>query len=264
MTLVILGCGYTGTRVARRVADRGERVICTSRSPEQIHGVEGIEFVRFDIRSNDSLDFVPRGSHILYSIPPVDSYDSTPHWRSLASRVPRRIVYLSTTGVYGDAFDVDETTPPAPRDEHDRQRLEAEAAVLNGPWSSLVLRSAAIYGPGRGIHVSMMQGRFRLIGAGDNFVSRIHVDDLATHAEAGLYSDLGGAWPVADEQPCTSREIAEYCAARLGVPMPQAVPADEVHRTRRANRRVDGTAIRRKLGISLRYPGYREGIEAST
>jgi nucleoside-diphosphate-sugar epimerase len=92
----------------------------------------------------------------------------------------------------------------------------------------------------------------------DSVVSRIHVEDLATHVEAALLSDVTGAWPVADEEPCTSREIAEYCARLLNRPLP---PPREtrIH----SNRRVDGSAIRRALGITLQYPSYRVGIPAS-
>ena len=148
-------------------------------------------------------------------------------------------------------------------------RVRAEEAVLRRPWSSLVLRPAAIYGPGRGIHVSLQKGqtgqtgRFQLAGHGDNFVSRIHVDDLAAHVEAALLSDVTGAYPVGDELPCTSREIAEFCSRLLNVPMPPSAAPDKLHETRRADRRVDGRAIRARLGITLRYPTYREGIPAS-
>jgi len=127
----------------------------------------------------------------------------------------------------------------------------------------MVLRPAAIYGPGRGIHVSMAQGRFQLVDGGNNYVSRIHVDDLARHAEAALMSDVSGAWPVADDHPCRSREIAEYCSKLLAVPLPESVPADGVHHTRRADRRVDGRAVRTVLGIELLYPSYIEGLPAS-
>src|SRR5690606_28110 len=132
-----------------------------------------------------------------------------------------------------------------------------------GPWSSMVLRPAAIYGPGRGIHVSMAEGRYRLVDGGSNFVSRIHVDDLSAHAVAALEGELGGAWPVADEYPCTSSEIAVFCADLLGLDPPESVAAENVHHTRRADRRVDGSAIRTKLGITLRYASYRTGIPAS-
>ena len=106
----------------------------------------------------------------------------------------------------------------------------------------------------------MKQGTFRLAGEGSNYVSRIHVEDLAAHVEAALDSEVTGAWPVADEAPATSREIAEYCAALLGIPMPESVPAESLHHTRRANRQVDGSGIRRVLNVELRYPTYKEGI----
>jgi nucleoside-diphosphate-sugar epimerase len=174
-----------------------------------------------------------------------------------------RLVYLSTTGVYGDAFEVNESTPVAPRHRREVLRTEEEQAVLAGPWKGIVLRPAAIYGPGRGIHESMKEGTYRLMGDGSNFISRIHVDDLAALAEAALYSDLEGAYAAADAEPCPAREIAEFCSRLLDLPMPPGVgslPADD---TRRSNRRVDGGRILALLGISLRYPSYRTGIPAS-
>jgi nucleoside-diphosphate-sugar epimerase len=109
----------------------------------------------------------------------------------------------------------------------------------------------------------MALGKYTMHGDGGNFISRIHVEDLAAIATAGMVSELVGAYPVADEHPCTSREIAEYCAARLGVPPPVVTSIDQVPETRRNNRRVDGRRIVELLGLRLRYPGYREGIEAS-
>jgi nucleoside-diphosphate-sugar epimerase len=109
----------------------------------------------------------------------------------------------------------------------------------------------------------MRRGDFSLPGDGSNFVSRIHVDDLAAVAEAAMLSDVTGAFPVADDEPCTSREIAEFCAALLAVPMPPAVSISSLHQTRRANRRVNGAAIRNLLGVRLEFPSFRVGIPAS-
>ena len=116
---------------------------------------------------------------------------------------------------------------------------------MSGSWSWLVLRPAAIYGPGRGVHTAMRAGTHRLLGDGGNFISRIHVEDLAAHAEAGLLTDLSGVWPVADDEPCPAREISEYCAQLLGI-APPADGAAPLHSedTRQANRRVNGRAIR--------------------
>jgi nucleoside-diphosphate-sugar epimerase len=221
-----------------------------------------VEFVSLDISRPFSLDFVPDRSLVLHSIPPLDDDDPAAIVKALGSRAGR-LVYLSTTGVYGDQRDVSASTSAAPRHPRDRQRLEAEQAVLESGASSIVLRPAAIYGPGRGVHVSIAEGRYRLVGDGANFVSRIHVEDLAAHVEAALLSQVSGAWPVADEHPCTSREIAGFCADLLGAPFPESVPAGDVHHTRRADRRVDGSEIRRLLGIGLLYPSYREGIRSA-
>ena len=249
MTVVILGCGYTGRVVARRLRARGTQVIGTTRAT-------------FDALRDRDLSFIPDGSSIVYSIPTLEP-DPVPHIVDELQDRAVRVVYLSTTGVYGNTAIVDHNTPPAPSNAEGRARVKVEEAWLRGPWSSIVLRPAAIYGPGRGAHVSIAEGRFRLGGDGSNYVSRIHVEDLAAHVEAALFSEVTGAWPVADAHPCTSREIAEYCSTLLDVPMPEQVEASMIHQTRRANRRVDGSGIRQVLGVELLYPSYREGIRAS-
>jgi nucleoside-diphosphate-sugar epimerase len=218
--------------VARRFLDRGARVMTTNRNTE-----------RFE---------VARGALVLHSVPPEGSH-------GLVERLgdaPARVVYLSTTGVYGAARFVDESTAAAPRTERHWLRLQEEQRVAEGPWSSLILRPAAIYGPGRGVHESVKRGTCRV---DEKLVSRIHVDDLAAHVEAGLLSDVSGAYPVADEEPCTSREIAEFCARLMDLPL----PLHEQAKACSTGRQVDGSAIRRALRITLRYPSYRVGIPAS-
>ena len=249
MTVVILGCGYTGRALKQRLERRGVRVIGTTRAT-------------FDALRDRDLSFVPEGSRVVYSIPTLEP-DPVPAIVGALSARAVRAVYLSTTGVYGDAHIVDHTTPANPTTPEGRARVAAENAWINAAYSSIVLRPAAIYGPGRGVHVSMAERRFRLGGDGSNYVSRIHVDDLVAHVDAALSVEVTGAWPVADAHPCTSREIAEYCARLLGVPMAEQVQTESLHQTRRANRRVDGAKIREILGLELMYPSYREGIPAS-
>ena len=261
MTTVILGCGYTGRRIASQLAARGIDVIATARDPERLSGLP-VQPVALDLTGTFDLSFVPLGSSVLYSIPTVLPDPTPAVVRQLSARATR-VVYLSTTSVYGDAASVDRSTPINPTEPGGRARAATEASIATGPWQSLILRPAAIYGPGRGVHVRLERRDFYLVGDGRNFVSRIHVDDLATHAVAALLSGITGAYPVADEEPCTSLEITEFCAGLLGVPMPPFISAGEAHPTRRSNRRVDGSAIRRLLGISLAFPTYRTGIPAS-
>lgn len=228
--------------------DRGTRVIATSRDPTKLAGL-GVEAIRVEEVSR----IVPAGCLVLHSIPP----EGSPNVVELLGNTPARVVYLSTTGVYGSAKIVDETTLADELSERARARLEAERQVQAGPWSTLILRPAAIYGPGRGVQESVRLGTYP---PGENFISRIHVDDLAAHAEAALLSDITGAYPVADEEPCTSREIAEFCANLLGVKLPEGpVAAPRIF----GDRKVDGSAIRKLLGVRLQYPSYRIGIPAA-
>jgi nucleoside-diphosphate-sugar epimerase len=257
--VVILGCGYTGKVVARSLLQRGIPVIATSRTPERLH-LPGATNVRFDALETQDLSFIPYVSRVVYSLPTLPTAPAV--IESVCLRADR-VVFLSTTGVYGSSHVVDESTPAAPNNEEGAARLATEALIQSRCASSVVLRAAAIYGPGRGIHVRMMQGRFQLAGEGNNYVSRIHVEDLASHVEASLESEVTGAWPVADELACTSREIADFCARMLGIPLPEGVDPALLHHTRRANRRVDGSAIRNLLGVRLKYPTYRQGIPAS-
>jgi nucleoside-diphosphate-sugar epimerase len=238
---LILGAGYTGNRVAARLRAQGHSVFSTSgRQPDWTH--------------------LPPGTRVLYSVPPAEGeHDRLALLRGVASRV----VYLSSTSVYGGQHEVDETTPPAPRTEREWNRIRSEEAILVGPWSPLVLRPAAIYGPGRGVHLSLRAGKYRLTGDGSNFVSRIHVDDLAALCAAALLSDRRGAWPVADLEPCTQLEIVRFCCGLLNLPLPPPADSEEQHETLRANRRVDGRAAFRLLGVPLQYPSYRDGIPAS-
>jgi nucleoside-diphosphate-sugar epimerase len=242
---LILGCGFTGSRVAERLRRRGFEVRCTRTS---------------------NLDFTIRGWQqklrpllaplILHSVP---SLPNGMDRELVAELKTQRVVYLSTTSVYGETRDVNQETPVEPA----HVRVQVERAIEAGPWSSLILRPAAIYGPGRGIHESMRAGRFRLLGAGSNYVSRIHVDDLAAIAEAAMLSELTGAYPVADCHPCQSREIAEFCSQLLNLPMPREASREELPSNRRADRRVDGRAVCKALGVVLQYPSYRSGIPAS-
>lgn len=254
---LILGCGFTGSRVAQLLRARGFQVECTHRTT-------------FDVENRDFEHLAPRitpDTVVLHSIPTIRTeqglWEATPLLaQAMAKWPPARMVYLSTTGVYGTTRDVDYLSAPAPHTERERLRVQAEQAIAGGPWTSLILRPAAIYGPGRGIHAAMRAGTFKLSSDGSRFVSRIHVDDLARHAEAAMLGDIAGAYPVADEEPCTSREAAEFCSRMLGIPLPAVAPAASLSETRQSDRRVDGSEIRRLLGIALRYPTYREGFPA--
>lgn len=252
---LILGCGYTGERVAARLAARGERVTVTTRHPEKLAQQLGrrVEVRRFE--AGEALDWIAPGVRILHSLPVA----AAAGLRGAAGR----LVYLSTTGVYGDQPEVNENTPVAPRNPREQARVDEERAVAAACANHLILRPAAIYGPGRGVHVSLREGKHRYWGDGGNYISRIHVDDLAALAEAGLGSDVLGAYPVADDEPARAIDMTRFCCELLGMPVPPPQTGEPGEDTRRSNRRVDGRAIRERLGVRLLFPTFRLGIPAA-
>jgi nucleoside-diphosphate-sugar epimerase len=252
---LILGAGFTAGRVARRLSEAGADVVVTNRRPSEIPGARCLAL---DVETGAGLTelgpLLSKGTVILHSIP---QFAGTPELVAfLRPFRPRRIVYLSTTGVYGAADLVDARTAPRPDTDAHRRRIETETALADGPWSAMVLRPAGIYGPGRGVHWSVRRNTFRP-PSGGGVVSRIHVDDLAEHAVSAMRGDAVGAFPVADEAPCPSVEVAKWTCAYLGIPF---VPGEAAEPRR--GRSVDGSAVRALLGLTLRYPSYREGVPA--
>ena len=266
---LIIGCGYTGRRTASLLLRRGWAVTATSRDPNGLPELRelGATVLRFDASSAVRLGVSAARASVLLSVPTLRRNGSleelTPRIVSALEGSPRHLAYLSTTGVYGATHEVDETTPAAPQSQRQRLRLVAEHAVRSQTCPSLVLRPAAIYGPGRGIHSAMQAGRFRLAQGKRRYVSRIHVDDLAKVTALAMENGIEGVYPVADRLPAPSQDVALYCAGLLGLQMPPAVPDRELSQTRRSDRRVDGTAVLNRLGLGLQYPTYREGIPAS-
>jgi nucleoside-diphosphate-sugar epimerase len=204
-------------------------------------------------------ELVPEGAEVLVAFPPDGATDAR---IAPALAHARAVAYLSTTGVYGPARGcVDENTPVDRATPRAALRLAAEDAYR--AVGAVVLRAAGIYGPGRGLHVRIARGDFRVPGDGGNVVSRIHVEDLAELALAALARGRRGAvYTVADDAPVPQIEAIAWLCARLGVPRPPSVPVEEAAEALRHDRRVSNARAKRELQVRLRYPSYREGFAA--
>ena len=254
---IILGLGFTGQRLAKRLllraSLRGGEVFAVVRNAERFRPFESI-----GLKLLPWIADAPTGGLLCHAIPPLPEWENLAIREKIESLAPQRIVYISSTGVYGGAAEVGAETPAEPNDERGRQRISEERWLTSGSWSSVILRAAAIYGPGRGVHRAIREGRVPR-GSAAQAVSRIHVDDLAALAEAGLFSEVSGVWPVADELPCASAEIASWLTRLLRWP----ASSGELEKITISGRKVDGRAIRGMLGVTLAYPTWQAGILAS-
>jgi nucleoside-diphosphate-sugar epimerase len=132
-----------------------------------------------------------------------------------------------------------------------------------------VFRLAGIYGPGRNALCSLADGSARRIVRPGQVFNRIHVDDIASVLMASIERPCPGAvFNVADDEPAPQPEVVAFAAGLAGVPAPPEVPFESASLSPMArsfwsaNRRIRNRRIREELGVSLRYPTYREGLSA--
>jgi nucleoside-diphosphate-sugar epimerase len=271
--LFIFGLGYSGLEIARLARAAGWNVAGTVTSTDKAErlAAEGIEAHLFDGAAPVAARLLEETSHVLCTIAPGAEGD--PALRTSAARLrgSRWLGYLSTTGVYGDHGGgwVDETTPPQPDQPRSLSRLAAERA-----WQALgatVFRLPGIYGPGRSAIDRVKSGTARRIDKPGQVFSRVHVEDIAAAVLAAMTHPSSDAiYNVADDLPASNNEVIAYACELLGLPVPPAIPWNEAARTMTPmarsfyaeNRRVRNDRIKRDLGVTLRYPTYREGLRA--
>ena len=282
---LIAGCGYTGLRLARRLQPRWQ-VTALARSTDaaarlQAAGIGSVPLDLDAIATPGALAKVSDGAAIAYLVPPPDSGSSDPRLeRFLAGVGPARptvLLYMSTTGVYGDTGGaaVTEDSPVAPGNDRSQRRVAAES-IARG-WCEargvrcVVLRVPGIYGPGRLPLERLRRGEPTLRPEDAGPGNRIHVDDLVTACVAALEQPVQGVFNVSDGNPATTTEFLQRTAALAGLPAPPLVAfADAAGRISpgmlaflRESRRVDNRRMREELGIEPRYANLDAGIAAS-
>jgi nucleoside-diphosphate-sugar epimerase len=285
-TLVCFGLGYSAERYIGMFGDTFGRIVGTVRGAERAAVLNGrlagrLKALVFDGKSAaaELLHAIGEADAMLVSIPQDEAGDPVLRTCSSAfAHAPhiRAIVYLSTVGVYGDRAGawVDETMQPEPDSARGTGRLSAEHGWQDfGKRRGIavaVLRLAGIYGPGRNALTQVARGDARRIVKDGQVFNRIHVDDIAQAIDAALARRASGVFNVADDEPSPPGEPLAFAAQLLGVPPPPEVPYAQAEAAMsplaksfwQECRRVSNDKLKRELGVSLRYPTYREGLRA--
>jgi nucleoside-diphosphate-sugar epimerase len=257
--VVILGCGYAGAAVARLARSRRLTVAVTVRSPERAArlAADGFHVVAAPALSSALVDrLISPHAHVVVAFPPDGETDAR-----IAASCARAAAttYVSSTGVYGSRTGVIDDTTPLPETQTARAAPIVAAESLWRSIGATVLRCPGIYGADRGLHMRILRGEHRIAGDGSSFTSRIHVDDLAQLILASR-STRNETFVVGDLEPTTQNEIAEWVSSRYHVPFPERAPLASVPESLRADRRIDPARALRKLGITLLFPTFREGM----
>ncbi len=291
LSCLIVGCGYVGTRFARREAGR-RPVLALVRSAQAEAALAASGSVPrtlridFDAPPNPALQSalaaaVERAA-VVYLAPPPDHGVTDPRLESFLAQagdaLPAVFVYISTTGVYGDAAgaQVDESTPVAPANERSRRRVAAESIAQ--AWCAqravrcVILRVPGIYGPHRLPLERLRRNEPALRDEDAGPGNRIHVDDLAAAiAQAIDEPQAQGLYNVTDGDHASTTAYLRMTAAAAGLAPPPLIAKAEAQAVIPAgmlsflleSRRVDNRRMLEELGVQLQYPTLQSGVLAS-
>lgn len=268
--VLLAGCGDLGRRVAERLTDRGAAVWALRRHPPAEQGA--IRWVRGDLSDQASLGDLPVGITRVVFLPAPDARDESAYRAvfvdglrhllgALDQTACRRVLFVSSSAVYGehDGAWIDETTPADPLGFNGRVLLEAEQWLAAQALSSVALRLAGIYGPGRMQLVERLRsGQARVPRDVPHWANRIHVDDAADAIVHLLVLDeVLPLYVGTDDTPLPLDVLYDFLARQVGVPAPAAgAPPGGVGSKRLSNTRL------RDSGFAPQWPDARAGYAA--
>ena len=293
MRVVVVGCGYVGLELAEQLAERGHAVTGVRRSDaglnaietvgERIDGGGDVDAVRADATDLASLDALPDADAVVFAASSggrgaeaarevsVDGLRNVVEAYAARPSPPDRLVYTSSTGVYGDHDGawVDEETPIDPTTEKTRVLAEAERIAVEATgdagFDGTVARFAGLYGPERYRLERYVEGP---VTAG--YLNMVHRDDAAGAIRYLLETDRARGEPVVvvDDEPVDKHAFADWLADECGVPRPEKRSKAEriaagdlsaaAERRIRTSKRCSNDRLR-ALGYEFAYPTFREG-----
>jgi nucleoside-diphosphate-sugar epimerase len=285
--LLIVGCGDVGERVLKLVRGRW-RVLALTSSPARVPALRAAGAVPLvgDLDVPATLGrLAALADAVLHLAPPPGQGDADPRTRRLVQALARRprvrrLVYGSTTGVYGDCGGerFDETRRLSPASDRARRRVDAETVLRHYGCSAGVavtlLRIPGIYAAGRpGGHPRerLLRGTPVLAADDDVYTNHIHADDLARACAAALHRGRPQrAVHVSDDTELRMGEYFDLAADLCGLPRPARITrAQAAERLSpmllsfmSESRRLDNRRLKRELRLRLRYPTVVDGLRA--
>jgi nucleoside-diphosphate-sugar epimerase len=270
--LLMLGCGDVGLRMLPLLRPHFRVLAVTSRSERcaELRAAGAVPLVA-DLDRPDSLARLLRlAPTIVHLAPPQSSGEKDRRTRNLAAILPdrARLVYISTTGVYGDCGGAlfDETRKVNPQNARARRRVDAEQVLRLWARRSnsrlAILRVPGIYARDRLPLERLQKGTPALAAADDVFTNHIHADDLARIAVAAIFRAMPGRiYHAVDDTRLKMAEYFDAVARAFDMPPPPRLPRSALQQAvtpmmlsfMSESRQLDNRRLKRELGVRLRY-----------
>ena len=279
--LLILGCGDVGMRLLPLLRGRFRVFAVTSQPARcaQLRAAGAVPIVANLDEPASLRRLAGLAATVVHLAPPLSSGLLDRRTRNLAAILPEhgRLVYVSTSGVYGDCGGavVAETRPVAPANARAKRRVDAEQ-VLRG-WgarrgaSVAILRVPGIYAEDRLPLKRLREGTPALAAGDDVYTNHIHADDLARIIERAIWRGRPGrVYHASDDSELKMAEYFDAVADAFGLPRPPRLPREQLRQAvtpmllsfMSESRRLDNTRIRRELGVRLRYRRVADALQA--
>jgi nucleoside-diphosphate-sugar epimerase len=270
--LLIVGCGDVGMRLLPLVRERF-RVFAVTSDPArraELRAAGAVPVVA-DLDRKDSLHrLAGLARRVVHLAPPRPDGERDCRTRNLTAILPdgAQVVYVSTSGVYGDCGGalVDETRPVAPKNARARRRVDAERVLRGwgrrGRGQVSILRVPGIYAADRLPSARLRAGTPALVGEQDVYTNHVHADDLARMVLLALQRGRPGrAYHASDDTRMKMGEYFDAVADALGLPRPPRLPMAQLRQAvspaglsfMTESRRLDNGRIKHELGVRLRY-----------
>jgi nucleoside-diphosphate-sugar epimerase len=273
--ILIVGFGDVAERLVKRYAGQAE-FIGMIRRPDRAAGLRalGVTPFRGDLDVPQSLQRLPRIDGVFHFAPPPNEGKTDPRTAHLLHALMRRgtpgaLVYISTSGVYGDCGGtwVSETRPVAPVNGRAVRRVDAERQLrawgeaLRVPVS--ILRAPGIYAADRLPLERIKRGTPALVSRDDSYTNHIHADDLARLAWAALFRGRAQRiYHAVDAHPLKMGDWFDSCADAFDLPRPPRIDRAEAGKVLseallsflRESRRLSNARTMRELRVKYRYP----------
>lgn len=277
--LLIVGCGDIARRALPQLLTRyAVRAVVRSAADASALRDCGVEPVIADLDCPDSLKALSgRADALLHLAPPGDEGLRDERTRNLTAALsasgmlPRRCVYISTSGVYGDCGGerVDESRPLNPTTVRARRRVDAEQVLAHWHPDVVILRAPGIYAADRLPLERLRRGTPVLRDEDDVYTNHIHADDLAAAVSHALErAPAGAVYNISDDSELKMGEWFDFVADRYGLPRPPRVSRAEAVSVipptllsfMSESRRLSNARMKTELGLRLRYPTVHEGV----
>lgn len=270
MRALIAGAGDVGTRLGLLLAEEGHDVWALRRTASEVP--RPLRAIGADLAEPASLAHLPGDLDRVFYTAAADASSDGAYRRAYVDGLANvitavgggvgRILFISSTSVYGEHGGgwVDEATPTDPPNFRGRRLLEAEEILHAAACSTVAVRFAGIYGPGRGrLLESIRRGEAVIWDDPPRWTNRIHAEDCArVLRHVAALEDPAETYVGVDDAPVLDAEVKTWLAEQLGVPAPP--PASAVGRAGRrgGNKRCSNRRLV-DSGYELVYPDYRSG-----